>query len=357
MSLGQCNPQSKILWHLDRVREWQNTGTTRPLIFEIDPSNKCNQDCPWCSFAKLRSESQAMMCENTITTLLKSLKSLGVKAINWTGGGEPLLNPATIPSIKYAHFLGLDQGMFTNGVLITGDKAKALARLMTWVRFSIDASNPKDYAQSHGTSDKMFQVVLDNLKNICSIPGRCTIGVGYIMTPQNYEDAHTLAQIVRDAGADYIQFKPVVHRKPTRQLDPSIVQKMNNIAHEIRKAYETPKFKVMVTDYRFKDIMDVEGNHGRAYTKCLSHHFQGAIGADSKVYLCDHHKGEPDYEFGDLTKNTLEEIWTSDKRKETIARLDATDLSQCIDCCRNHELNKFLWHVNNVDKELHPNHI
>ena len=35
MALGQANPQAKILWHLDKVLEWKNTGKTSQFCLRL----------------------------------------------------------------------------------------------------------------------------------------------------------------------------------------------------------------------------------------------------------------------------------------------------------------------------------
>ena len=357
MALGQCNPQSKLLWHFSRVVEWEKTGDTSPILFEIDPSNKCNHDCPWCSFSKLRSENKDMLCWDVLKSMLDSMKAMGVKAINWTGGGEPLLNPETIKAIQYAKEIGLDQGIFTNGQLMTQEKADIMAKCMTWVRVSLDGYNSESYAWSHGTSSVAFYKVLANLKYFASIQDRCTLGIGFILHEKNYEGITEIAHTAKDLGVDYIQFKPEIRRPGIPQVDPTFFKEKIFPLLETAEKLSTNKFNVMITTYRFNDVLSPETNYGRNYKKCLSHFFQGAIGADSKVYLCDHHKGEKEYEFGNLKENTLQEVWDSSRRKEVIKFLDSTDLSQCQACCRNHETNKFLWNIKNVRTEMHPNHI
>lgn len=357
MALGQCNPQGKILWHLDRVQEWNTTGKTFPILFEIDPSNKCNHDCPWCSFAQWRSENKDMLCLETMKKLLKSMKDNGTKAVNWTGGGEPLMNPSTIEAIKYAKEIGLDQGIFTNGAMINNDKAKVLASHMTWIRISLDAYDGESYAESHGTVASSFDKTLSNIRYLCSLPNRATVGIGFVIHERNYKGIPLVASIAKDIGADYMQFKPEIRRPGTPQVDPIFFQENVFPLLKVAEEMSDDKFNVMVTSYRFNDVLSPETNYGRHYGKCYSHHFQGAIAANGKAYICDHHKGEKEYEIGDIKEESLEQIWSSEKRKRVIEWLDSTDLSQCQICCRNHELNKFLWHVKNVDERMHPNHV
>jgi radical SAM protein with 4Fe4S-binding SPASM domain len=357
MALGQANPQAKILWHLDKVLEWKNTGKTFPILFEIDPTNKCNHNCPWCSFASWREENQDMLCLDTMKKLLKEMRDAGTKAINWTGGGEPLMNPNTIEAIKYAKEIGLDQGIFTNGAVMTEEKAKVLASHMTWVRISVDAYDGESYAESHGTSDKSFDKTIKNIEYLCSIKPRCTVGMGFVINEKNYKGIPGISSIAKRIGADYIQFKPEIRRPGTPQVDPNFFKKEVFPLITVAEQYSDETFNVMVTSYRFNDVLSPETNHGRNYGKCYSHHFQGAIAADGKAYICDHHKGEKEYEIGNIKESSLTELWNSERRKKVIEFLDSTDLSQCQICCRNHELNKFLFHVKHVDERMHPNHV
>lgn len=346
-----CNPQGKILWHIDRLNDFDRTGTTRPLLFEIDPSNKCNHNCPWCAFSKLRSESREMLPKQMMVDLVYGLKELGVKAINWTGGGEPLMNEKLADVIFHAKNAGLDQGIFTNGLLMNPKFGKFASQRMTWIRVSLDAYDAKSYAKSHGTSEKAWDVVLNNIRAVTAINKkyRCTLGVGFVINEHNFEGMAEAVRLARELKADYIQFKPVAHRPGEEQIGTEIVRRYYDKALQLEDEF------VMVTHYRFQDMM--KENRGRNYKRCLSHHFQGAVGADGLVYICDHHKGEKDYVLGDLHKNSIQEIWKSFERTKAINFLDSTDLSQCQDCCRNHELNKTLWHIANKDKNLHPNHI
>ncbi|MBI3551063.1 MAG: hypothetical protein HY077_00975, partial [Elusimicrobia bacterium] len=38
----------KIFAHKDRVAEWLETGSSKPVTVEMDMTNVCNQACPHC---------------------------------------------------------------------------------------------------------------------------------------------------------------------------------------------------------------------------------------------------------------------------------------------------------------------
>ena len=86
------------------------------------------------------------MKRDMLLNTCKDLVDMGVKAINWTGGGEPTLNPHLKDAIKYCGSNGIKMGMFTNGALMDRfDLFETLVDNMTWVRFSVDAGTEKTY--------------------------------------------------------------------------------------------------------------------------------------------------------------------------------------------------------------------
>ena len=122
------NPQSKLLWHGDRVKNWLEGSTPSPVLVEIAPTGFCNASCPWCFFKD--KNTGGSIDTGVMLKTLKDLKKMGVKAINWTGGGEPTLHSDFERFVNRAHELGLEQGLFTNAYIEVPPTFK-------WVRISL----------------------------------------------------------------------------------------------------------------------------------------------------------------------------------------------------------------------------
>ena len=105
-------PQAKILKHYDRIQKWLEFSHTDPILFEIAPTGYCNASCPWCFFVNRKTNE--IIDKQIMLEALFSMKLLKVKAINWTGGGEPTLHPFFATFVLTASKLGLKQGLFTN---------------------------------------------------------------------------------------------------------------------------------------------------------------------------------------------------------------------------------------------------
>ena len=103
------NPQAKILANVDRAIEHIETGYTAPVLVEVDPSNACNHACNFCLSSYIHFEkfkgtetfSRATMPRDILMSLCSDFVKMGVRAVNWTGGGEPTLNKHLKEAIEY----------------------------------------------------------------------------------------------------------------------------------------------------------------------------------------------------------------------------------------------------------------
>ena len=115
-----------------------------PETIELFLSNVCNFSCPHCLFRINHDRSgQAFMPLDLAQSLLEEAKGKGVRACEFSGGGEPLAYPEFVQIVEYAAALGFQIGIITNGSLLTRPgMAEAIARHCAWLRVSLDAVTP-----------------------------------------------------------------------------------------------------------------------------------------------------------------------------------------------------------------------
>jgi MoaA/NifB/PqqE/SkfB family radical SAM enzyme len=355
LSLRQFDPQGKILWHLDRVVPLLDGQTVYPIMVELDPSNLCNQKCIWCTFDYARTPDR--MEWDMMKTLLRELSEVGVKSINWTGGGEPMTNEHTSSGLVLSHALGMQNGLYSNGMALQDNDLKVIAEYCTWFRLSLDAAERDTYSKLHDVRPGIFDKVVEDLKKLVklkkSLKSNITLGSGMLVHPLNYKEIYSAAKMCKDIGIDYFQIKPVVQNVfSNKQYEREWWD--NKVWPEMVKANELSddKFHVLVTTYKFYDVADPERDYGREYKKCLSTLLIATIMGDGKVYLCCHLRGFEKYCLGNLHDKTFKEIWDDPKHKEVIESINFND---CQPLCKNHEVNKMLWHLSNPDPNKHPN--
>ncbi|MCX5704078.1 MAG: radical SAM protein, partial [Candidatus Omnitrophica bacterium] len=147
-----------------------------------------------------------MMSFETMVLLIDRLQEAGIKAVIFTGGGEPLTNKHTIACMRYAKEKGLKVALYTNGSLLDIHKIKEIMDIEpTFIRISLDAGTQEIFNLTHGLplDSKILQRVLDNLTAFATEKTKrqssVNIGVGVIINPLNTKDIDAIARVVRSA--------------------------------------------------------------------------------------------------------------------------------------------------------------
>jgi cyclic pyranopterin phosphate synthase len=348
LRVGNFSPQLKLLFHTEKINRWLAGENVYPILVEFDLSNRCNHRCDFCTFNYIKDRST--LETDIVMRSIKEFANGGVKSINWTGGGEPLLHKDFSSIVRYAHSLGIDQGVFTNGALLDDDKIDALLDTHSWVRFSVDAATRETYKHIRRVDD--FDRVMTNIRKMVAAKKKknspTTIGIGFIITPTNYTEIKTFSDLIKDLDVDYGQYKPCIKNFNDKEQISAQWWK-NEIAPLLEEVFDTNK-KAVVNLYKLTDL--IESSFDKSYTKCYGHIFCPCIGASGDVWLCTHLRGLSKYSLGNLHENTFDEIWHSSKREAVIKEID---FDLCQFCCKNNEINKILYQIKHPDKKSHFN--
>ena len=116
-------------------------------------------------------------------------------------------------------------------------------------------------------------------------------------------------------------------------------EETTSLISEAVEKYSNENYKVLCSEYKYKMID--EKTLGRNYSFCHGESFTTVLAADKKLYVCCHMRGIKKYAIGDISKNTLREIWDSKMRKDAINNIDVTSFD-CPPLCRHDGTNKFL---------------
>ena len=228
---------------------------------------------------------------------------MGLKAINWTGGGEPTIYPEFGDLVEFASSLGLEQGLFTNAYQkIPHQEA------FSWIRVSI-------------TDTGLDRVV------------KPTVPFGVVL---NQTEQLTFAEMdkmclkARDIGASYFQIRPA--------LTGDFMTQPYLVHPEFLKCRNSDTFKVHVTEYKY-----AEAQNPKDYHECYGFNFVPSIDWNGKVSVCLYRTLEKEYILGDLNKDSFSTIWANLPN-----HVPAAD--SCWNCCKNHEINKVLFSAKHIEQ-------
>ena len=362
------NPHNKILCHLDKVEKLLNNENPAPILIEIDPSNACNHSCPFCISGHLHLSkykgtdlfNRTMLKKDVFKDLVDDLISLKIDAINWTGGGEPTMNPALSEMIKYINKnSNIKMGMFSNGTMFKRfDLFETIVNSCSWVRVSMDAGREDTYDNLRITNNKTnFKTVIENIITLIETKKRLksdiTIGVGFVVTRDNYNEILDFANLFKDIDVDYCQFKPeIIQVERDETLDKSKEQIssdfwLKDVLVLLDEAKKILGDKYECNAYKIDDLIVDVKNYGRNYKQCLGSQLQPCVGADGNVYVCTNHRGHKKYSYGSLYEKSFKEIWSDIKTKSNIMNKIENEekFINCTHLCKPHESNKLLYQI------------
>ena len=342
---------NKVLYHPDRFSEWQETGDcTAPVTIKIDLTNVCNHDCPGCiDFDLIVNDNNQLKLE-VFEELLPELNDMGVKGVNYTGGGEPTTHKKFGDIIKRTNENNLEVGLITNGSRFHKQPMEEILKMFTWIRVSFDSYDQETHTRTHGPSARFGEMV-SNLELLVKIKKEqnldSTIGMGFITNQHADMDRnlYKFVEIAKNIGVDYVQLRPSFG---TMFDYDSISYKEWTEIFDKAKAYETDSFKVFIDRGKFEKILS--GNTERNYCTCHAQAFKSTtITATGAVYVCCSLTGRQEGFIGNIKTESFSEIWNGEKRKKTLADLN---VKLCPRLCVGDNLNEFLEDFKNNE----PNH-
>ena len=371
------SPQSKVLHHLDTIMEYFEKKNVDPINIEIDPSNACNHSCPFCISGHIHLSkykgtqffNRQMMSKDLLLGFAKDISKTNTKSISFTGGGEPTMNPHLKETINYIKkHSNIEMGMFSNGSMLSRfDLYETIVNSLKWIRISLDSGIAENYDKLRVTnSNNNFEVVINNIKKLISykkkLNSKITIGVGFVVSKDNYNEILDFAKLFKDMDVDYCQYKPEViqvERNLSKDKKEQIPAEFwaNKVIKLLNQASEILGNKFQCNSYKLKDlIVHKNKKYGREYKQCLGSQFQPCIGADGEVYVCTSHRGHKERSYGNLKDKSFSEIWSDMNKRSCVMKQieDKEKFSMCSQLCKPHESNKIIWEIK---KNLHRSDI
>jgi len=336
----------KLMYHPHEVYRWLSGEDIVPMYIEVSPTKLCNHRCVFCAFDYLNYKADSLNVSN-FTSAVSDMKLMGVKSMLFAGEGEPLIHKDIAKLILVAKKVNIDTALGTNGVLLKPLLASQILPLLTWIKFSVDASNKKSYSLIHGTKEDDFERLLKNIDYAVKFRESneigCTIGAQLLLIPENSKEVVQLANIVRDIGVDYLVIKPYSqHPMSNNKAYKDIsYESYYSIAEELSKC-ETDDFKII---FRYNTMKQLNAKKG--YSQCNACNFWSFLDSNGNLWACSSFIGNDKFIYGNINKDSFSTIWHSNRRKKVKKMIEELDVQQCRSNCRMDKINLYLWRLKN----------
>ena len=221
--------------------------------------------------------------EDKMMEIVEDLIDMKVKAVTFSGGGEPFLYKPLLNVSKKLIDGGIQIASLTNGSKLEGELGEYFSHNGTWLRISIDAWNDASYTASRGVRDGEFQSMLDRISDFIKLNGSCVLGVSLIVGQKNADHVYEIVKILRELGVNNVKISPCIVSNDGAA---------NNLYHE--PIFSTVRSQVdrLVTDCKNDDFElfdayhELETKFDKNYDWCPFLQALCVIGVDLNVYSC-----------------------------------------------------------------------
>lgn len=334
----------KILAHLPVIQQLRNGEQPAPIYAQLVISDLCNQSCGFCAYRSEGYESNQlfrvidangvvnnnpnrMIERGKAFGILNDLSLIGTKAVLFTGGGEPTVHPQHQQVFRHAHQLGLEFAVTTNGTRLN-DELIDILMCAKWVRISLDAGTAATYAETRRSSHQTFDRVIESIGRLCNrakIGGSdVLIGVGFVVTKENWREVVTAARIAKQAGAGSFRISAAFTTKRSDYFENWGDQAIE-LANEAAGLSDATFNVSNMLGARIADL----AQRSPEYTTCHYMQIVTYIGADLNVYRCCDTAYNERGLIGSLKHQSFRELWESQAKREDFRNFNAQGCAWC----------------------------
>lgn len=334
----------KIFYFPSKLRSLSSRSPSAPLHVRIKPTNRCNHRCFYCCYRNNNLHSNELFNEKDeipqgkMIEIIKDLAHMGIKAVTFSGGGEPLCYPYISESIEGFAKAGIKIGVLTNGSLLSGRIAEILGAHASWIRISIDSVDAKTYARTRSVSLNEFDALYRNISDFAKQKFRhCQLGINFIVTRNNFSDVYKFLKQMKGLGVNHVKISECVVSTEEKVNKKYLSSVSDSVREQITQAISNlVDDRFMIID-KFNNFCDKESNYKKYYTKCPFIQCLSVIAADMNVYMCQDKAYTTRGKLGSIKRKNFQKLWFESKTKSKLLKLNPQ--LECKHHCTQHAKN------------------
>ncbi|MFH1798607.1 MAG: radical SAM protein [Candidatus Omnitrophota bacterium] len=322
-----------------------------PVHIRIKPTNVCNHNCRYCAYRTDNVQLGKNMAikdyipREKMMEIIEDMEEMGVKAVTFSGGGEPFCYPYLLEIIKRLSRTSVKFSALTNGSNLTGKVAEFFARHGTWIRVSIDGWDDESYATYRGVPKGEFSKVMKNMENFKKLGGKCYLGVSIIVDKNNAGHIYKFSKKLKTVGVDSVKVSACIFSddgKKNNEYHKPIFEQVKDQVNRAINDFKNEKFEISDTYHKLDEKFNKE------YTWCPYLQILPVIGADQNVYSCqDKAYNIEEGLLGSISGIRFKDFWISNKRK--FFKINPS--LHCKHHCVANAKNKFVLEYLNADEK------
>ncbi|MDP6565781.1 MAG: radical SAM protein [Alphaproteobacteria bacterium] len=322
----------KALHYHDRMSAMSAGRMPAPVHVRIKPTNVCNHNCYFCAY---RTDDISLgedmvvrdrIPQDKMREIVDDLIAMGVRAVTFSGGGEPLIYPYIAETIERLAAGGIKIASLTNGSRLKGKVADAVAAHATWIRVSIDGWDGPSYGEYRGVDADAFEDVMTNLADFSARGSDCVLGASVIVDERNAGHIVELCRRLKEAGAQHAKISPCIVSNAGEENNAYHAAFKDTVRAQISEARALDDHSFHVVDH----YHDMEVDFAKPYRHCAFARVLTVIGADCKIYTCQDKAYTASGTLGSIADQSFREFWYGEENSQRLR-----DLNPAV-ACRHH---------------------
>jgi MoaA/NifB/PqqE/SkfB family radical SAM enzyme len=245
--------------------------------------------------------------------IVDDLGEMGVRAVTFSGGGEPFCYPYLPETIERMAEKQIKFAALTNGSKLDGTLAELFAAKASWLRISMDGWDDSSYSNYRGCPEGEFTRVLGNMESFRKIGGPCYLGVNLVVDRRNSNHIYGLISRLKDVGVASVKVSPCIVSNSGRETNEYHQSIFNMAKEQTARAIE---------DFSCEGFEIFDSYHtqletfSKDYRWCPHIQITPVIAADLNIYSCrDKAYNLCDGLLGSIRGSRFRDFWYSDKNR------------------------------------------
>ena len=295
-------------------------------LLQVESAIACNLRCVMCPWREISKNAynRGLMSQRVWEGIRPYLAE--VTSIDFTGGGEPLLQPKLEKWIAEAKNAGCETGFLSNGLLLRKERLKGLLNAgLDWICISIDGATADIYDKIRVGSN--FDRVCENVGKIAALRSANIpkTMINFVLMEMNFHQIEDILRLAAHLGVDQVNYKQcdVIRGKDGRGLGPFGPKETKEI-QQLQKSLEkakrlAKKLNIQTTAFPFTPqeqpvcVQDPRDSIFIHYDGTVAPCINLAIGGPTT--FLGNEVTMPSVHYGRLPENDLLDLWRADTCK------------------------------------------
>jgi radical SAM protein with 4Fe4S-binding SPASM domain len=304
------------------------------LVFMIN--NTCFTDCVYC-YADKKYKPQLLSLDK-IEEIFQNAKRLRLVDVNLTGG-EFFLHKDWIKILDLLVKYDYHPGLISTKIPLTEDQIKIIKKYKLAIQISLDSMCDTSLQEILGIKNGYVEKICNTL-NILEKYG-VDYQIATVVTKFNdtIEDLNSIYEFIKNfkklrRWEIRIAFRSIYGRKDFNLINVTR-SSINRIDEWVNEVQKTTKINILWDNSGFdRYFKSTTGSKGFPGSRCSANYCNMIVLPDGKVTICEQLYWIPDFIIGDLSSQSIEEVWNSQRSLElaSFKQENFRDKSVCKSC-------------------------